>query len=127
MTRFAPMIMMLLALAGCAATGGDLPTPPPALPQDAFSSLVMDYTCDGAKPLSVAYLNGDEALSHAILLLDGKLVPMTQGISGSGVRYVADDPASHLVWHTKGNWGILYDEQAPDNSILLDNCKTRQP
>lgn len=123
MTKFLLLSSTIIALASCNATGNDIPIPPPALPQDTFSSLVMDYTCDEGKHLSVAYLNGDEALSHAILLLDGKLVPMTQGISGSGVRYVADEKGSDLIWHTKGNWGILYREAAQNGGILFDNCK----
>jgi membrane-bound inhibitor of C-type lysozyme len=45
------------------------------------------------------------------------------GLTGSGVRYQAIDPASGLIWHSKGDDGFLARDSGSGQETLLDNCR----
>ncbi len=94
----------------------------PAAAQDVERALVRSYVCDGAAVLRVAYLNLADGESYAVVDFGGRLIPMQAGPTGSGVRYVAIDPASGLVWHTKGDEGFLADDSGAEQRTILQNC-----
>lgn len=96
--------------------------PLPALAQAPSPALAETYLCAGGAVLQVAYLNPASGESYAVVAFGGRLIPMQAGISGSGVRYVALDPASGLVWHTKGAEGFLAHDAAGDQQTILDAC-----
>ncbi|MFC5474420.1 MliC family protein [Paraherbaspirillum soli] len=70
-------------------------------------SSAASYRCEGGKKMQVAYVNLKDGKSIAVLYYKGRLIPMHQGVSGSGARYVADDEQNSYRWHTKGKMGIL--------------------
>lgn len=111
-----PLIPALLAL-----------LPLPALAQDPAPALTQTYLCAGGAVLQVAYLNPADGESYAVVAFGGQLIPMQAGISGSGVRYVALDPASGLVWHTKGDEGFLAHDTAEDQQTILGDCAAVGP
>ena len=105
-----PLLVLALALAA------------PALARDVAPGFAVDYRCDGGVRLQVAYLNPAGGPSLAVVAYAGRLVPMQAGPTGSGVRYLAYDRASGLVWHSKGDAGFLARETAGGQTTLLDNC-----
>ncbi len=98
----------------------------PALAEDVAPAATGSYLCDGGQRIQVAYLNPPAGPSMAVVAWDGRLIPMQAGPTGSGVRYVAFDTATGLVWHTKGNAGFLAHDIGGTQTTLLDNC-TMQP
>ncbi len=98
----------------------------PALAEDVAPAITGSYLCDGGQRIQVAYLNPPGGPSMAVVAWDGRLIPMQAGPTGSGVRYVAYDAASGLVWHTKGDAGFLARDTGSIQTTLLDGC-TMQP
>jgi membrane-bound inhibitor of C-type lysozyme len=97
-------------------------TAAPALAQDAPLGLAVDYACADGATLQVAYLNPPGGPSLAVVAWEGRLVPMAAGPTGSGVRYVATDPALGLVWHSKGDAGTLLHDAGSTETVLLGDC-----
>jgi membrane-bound inhibitor of C-type lysozyme len=95
----------------------------PAAAQDAPAAFTATYACAGGATLEVAYLNPPGVAALAVVLHDGKLVPMQAGPTGSGVRYVTFGGGEPLVWHTKGKDGFLARDDA-EESMLLTDCRT---
>lgn len=93
----------------------------PATAQEA--ALTRTYHCDAGAVLRVAYLNPDPDTSLAVVDYAGHLVPMRAGPTGSGVRYQAIDPASGLIWHSKGDDGFLARATGSAQETLVDNCR----
>lgn len=79
----------------------------PAAAQDVPPALSLTYVCDGGVVVQVAYFNPETGPSLAVVAWGGRLVPMRQGMSGSGVRYIAFDEQESYRWHTKGDSGFL--------------------
>ncbi len=96
----------------------------PAAAQEVEVALTQTYLCDGAAVLRVAYLNPPGGESYAVVDLGGRLIPMQAGPTGSGVRYVAFDVASGLVWHTKGDEGFIARDTGSDQETILDGCRS---
>jgi len=95
----------------------------PAPAQDVPEGSTATYACAGGVTLQVAYLNPPGGDSLAVLLHDGKLVPMKAGPTGSGVRYVTLGDGDPLVWHTKGSEAFLARDDAGE-TMLLQDCRT---
>lgn len=93
--------------------------PAPALEVEA---LTRTYLCEEDAVVRVAYLNFPEGGSLAVVDFGGRLIPMRAGPTGSGVRYVALDPTSGLVWHTKGEEGLLADDSGSEQQTILRDC-----
>ncbi len=95
----------------------------PAAAQDVPEASTARYACDGGVGLEVAYLNPPHGPSLAVVLYDGRLIPMRAGPTGSGVRYVAYDH-SGLVWHSKANAGFLARDDGARQETLAGGCHT---
>src|SRR5690606_11686696 len=94
----------------------------PAPPAEA-EALTRTYVCEEGAVLRVAYLNCASGESHAVVDFGGQLVPMRAGPTGSGVRYVAFDPENGLVWHSKGDEGVLADDSDSNQQTILRDCR----
>ena len=81
------------------------------------------YACAGGDSVAVAYINPPGGASYAVVLHDGRLMPMKAGPTGSGVRYLSLD-AEKLVWHTKGDQGFLAHDDA-DETMIATDCVAR--
>jgi membrane-bound inhibitor of C-type lysozyme len=95
----------------------------PAAAQPVPEGFSASYACAGGATVEAAYLNAPEA-SYAVVLHDGRLVPLKAGPTGSGVRYVSlpgiEPP---LVWHTKGADAFLARDDAGE-TMLAEDCRT---
>ena len=94
-----------------------------AAPAAAQDALAVTYLCDGDAVLQVAYLNPADGPSLAVVAYAGRLVPMQAGPTGSGVRYLAFDRASGLLWHNKGDEGFLATDDGTQETVVLGNCR----
>ena len=92
----------------------------PAAAQDVPEGLTVEYGCDGGATLAVAYINPPGGESYAVVVHDGRLIPMKAGPTGSGVRYVSLDD-TRLVWHSKGAEGFLAHDDA-EMSMVAAGC-----
>lgn len=91
----------------------------------AAPSLGVTYLCEGGAVLRVAYVNAEAGESFVVIDWGGRLVPLRQVPAASGARYGADDPESGLVWHSRGEDGMLA-HRAPEDaseSVLLSDCR----
>lgn len=95
----------------------------PAAAQDVPEGLSASYACADGTRVAAAYINTPDA-SYAVVLHEGRLVPMKAGPTGSGVRYVSlPGIAPALVWHTKGAGAFLARDDAGETLIAQD-CRT---
>lgn len=117
-----PLLAALVAAA--------LPGSPAAAQSDTAGAvapaLSVNYACAGGAVLKVAYINPAEGDSLAVVDWAGKLIPMRQGMSASGVRYIAFDEQQSYRWWSKGDGGFLNfmeaDHEAEETPVLTD-CK----
>jgi membrane-bound inhibitor of C-type lysozyme len=106
-----------------AATAALLALPALAAAGDAPEAIVAHYACAGGAHLAAAYINPPGGDSYAVVVWDGRMLPMKAGPTGSGVRYLSiGDP--RLVWHTKGDTGFLARDDA-DLTMIATDCKAR--
>lgn len=86
----------------------------------------ISYLCQRNVELHVVYINGlKNNDSAAVLLIEGKLVPMRSWPAASGARYIALDEQDSYRWHTKGNEGrltFLEADHTATEMTVLDNC-----
>ncbi|MBP7001148.1 MliC family protein [Amaricoccus sp.] len=96
----------------------------PAAAQDAPPALSINYACEGGAELQVAYINPASGPSLAVVGWAGRLIPMRQGPSASGVRYIAFDEQRSYRWWSKGDEGFLVfmaaDHEATEEPVLSD-------
>jgi membrane-bound inhibitor of C-type lysozyme len=115
-----------LSTAGAAHTQG---TGGGAAP--AFDTSSQVYRCMGGAKLPVVYLNIKGGDSFATTYVNGRLVLMRSGPTGSGARYVAVDEQPGYRWHVKGEVGSLFflgAEPGARETLVLQDCKVqRQP
>lgn len=94
----------------------------PAAAQDVLPGFSANYACPGNVVLQVAYVNPGSGESLAVVGWAGKLIPMQQGPSGSGVRYIAFDEQESYRWFTQGQEGMLLflapDHTAEEETVL---------
>lgn len=97
----------------------------------AFDSSALVYRCTGGARLQVVYLNIKGGDSFATTFVNGHLVLMRSGPTGSGARYIAVDEQAGYRWHVKGEVGNLYflsPGPGASESLVLQECKAqRQP
>ena len=110
------------AAAAQAQAAGDAPT---------FDTSSQVYRCTGGARLQVVYLNIKGGDSFATAYVNGRLVLMKSGVTGSGARYVSVDEQAGYRWHVTGDVGHLYfvaADPAARETLLLQDCKAqRQP
>ena len=116
------------ALAACLAAGAGRAVA--AVDAPGFETTSHVYRCTGGARLPVVYLNIKGGDSFATAYINGRLVLMKSGPTGSGARYIAVDEQLGYRWHVKGDAGsLLY--LAPDHAArettLLQDCKAQQP
>jgi membrane-bound inhibitor of C-type lysozyme len=106
------------------------PAQTPATPPD-FESVSRVYRCTGGTRLQVIYLNIKNGDSFATTYINGRLVLMRSGPTGSGARYVSVDEQLGYRWHVKGDVGNLFflaADHTARETLLLQDCKVqRQP
>lgn len=74
--------------------------------------IVTDYYCQEGN-ITASYQGGTTA---NLTLSDGRSLALTQGVSGSGVRYASADGT--IVWDTEGNNGFLQE----NGTNTYNNC-----
>lgn len=123
-----------IALFACLAVAGSTSAAAqPAAPADApaLDTSSQVYRCMGGAKLPVVYLNLPGGDSFATTYVNGHLVLMRSGPTGSGARYVAVDGQAGYRWHVKGEIGSLFflgAEPGARETLVLQDCKAqRQP
>lgn len=119
-----PMLALALAAAGAACAQ-------PATEGPSFESSSATYRCTGGARLPVVYLNIKGGDSFATAYVNGRLVLMRSGPTGSGARYISVDEQLGYRWHVKGEVGNLFflaaDHTARETLVLQDCRAQRQP
>lgn len=77
----------------------------PEINKSVFQYESVDYQCENGKSLNVQYLNND-INNIALINLDNNVIIFSNVVSGSGVRYAAQQ----YIWHTKIDYGVLSNE-----------------
>lgn len=123
---FVPLVFTALA---ALVSGGACAQSSAASP--AFESISQVYRCTGGARLPVVYLNLQGGDSFATTYVNGRLVLMRSGPTGSGARYVAVEGQAGYRWHVKGEVGSLFflgAEPGARETLVLQDCKVqRQP
>lgn len=117
---------LVCGLAGAVQAQGVAPPEGPG-----FDSVNLVYRCTGGARLPVVYLNLQGGDAFATTYINGHLVLMKSGPTGSGARYVAVQGQAGYRWHVKGEVGSLFfqgPEPGAREALLLQDCKVqRQP
>ena len=91
-------------------------------------AMQVAYQCEHGIKIPVTYINTQAGSSFAVLLVEGKQVPMNNVRSGSGALYVSIDDAERYSWHTKGDAASLWWANSNKNTKvelnLLKDCKS---
>jgi membrane-bound inhibitor of C-type lysozyme len=98
---------------------------PPAVAQ--LDTKGGTYLCDRGVEVPVAYVNG-AGDSVAVLHLEGRLITLPVGPSGSGARYAWPSDGSGYVWWTKGDTAMLlwHDGATSEEVTLYAACKLKE-
>jgi membrane-bound inhibitor of C-type lysozyme len=119
-----PICALTLAAAGAACAQ-------PAVEAPSFESSSQVYRCTGGARLPVVYLNLKGGDAFATIYVNGHLVLMRSGPTGSGARYISVDEQLGYRWHTKGDVGNLFflgADHTARETLVLQDCKVqRQP
>lgn len=94
-----------------------------------FDSTSHVYRCTGGAKVPVVYLNLKDGNSFATLYVNGRLVLMRAGPTGSGASYSAVDEQFGYRWQTKGEVGNLYFRAAghtASETLVLQDCKVQR-
>lgn len=107
---FSGAALAVLATAGAAET--DLNT--------------VTYTCERGVRVPVTFINQDEGPGYAVMMFEGKLIPMRLAPTGSGARYVAlDEQDGYRLW-TKSDEamvGYLAADHTASEQVFLKECR----
>jgi membrane-bound inhibitor of C-type lysozyme len=100
------------------------PTPPPS-PR----SQAIRYNCEDGRTAMATYLGNDTDNPIVRLEIGGKVMLMSQGVSGSGARYESTPGSTgekKFVWHNKGSGSLFIESDANDTdgaSETIVSCK----
>ncbi len=78
----------------------------------------VSYACDNNGIMKVAFVNGADGESFAILLQMDEMIPLAQEVSASGAIYKAISPDYTYTLSTKGKEAFLEDR----NGVILSGC-----
>lgn len=123
------MIFILFSIFGlCSAAYGQEQTAGSEIPMPK-AIIKANYLCERSVQLPVIFVNEVDGKSYAVAFIEGKLIAMQQGMSGSGARYIALDEQMSYRLHIKGNDATLSfmdaDHEA-EEQILLKACHTSE-
>ena len=120
-----------LALTALAALASGAASAQAAAAAPGFESSSQVYRCTGGARLPVVYLNLQGGDAFATIYINGRLVLLRSGPTGSGARYVSVDEQLGYRWHVKGEVGNLFflaaDHTARETLVLQDCKAQRQP
>ena len=120
-----------LALTALAALTSGAASAQAAAGAPGFESSSQVYRCTGGARLPVVYLNLQGGDAFATIYINGRLVLLRSGPTGSGARYVSVDEQLGYRWHVKGEVGNLFflaaDHTARETLVLQDCKAQRQP
>lgn len=91
----------------------------------AAETLTFRYTCARGVEIPAVYVNALDQPGVAVILVEGRLIALEAGPSGSGVRYAWPSDGSGYVWWTKGDEAALYwrNGEIGEETLLLDGCR----
>ncbi len=85
----------------------------PACTRDARKTLpasdttAIAYACDDGRTVTASYIGNDTDTPVARLVIDGRVVLLSQAIAGSGARYEGESAGVRITWLTKADEGFL--------------------
>ncbi|MGD9864721.1 MAG: MliC family protein [Pseudodonghicola sp.] len=79
------------------------------------------YRCDRGAQLTASYINSDSGAS-AVLAVEGRVVALNEGPTGSGARYAPPPGQDGYVWHTKGGAGVLLWQSSGEDRVIYQDC-----
>lgn len=78
------------------------PAPKPeTMGQDSLDD--VSYACDGDTSMQVVFVNTAAGASYAVVLEQGRMIPMQIAVSASGARYLSIAPEGRYQLWTKGD------------------------
>jgi membrane-bound inhibitor of C-type lysozyme len=88
------------------------------------SGPLFSYRCESGAELQLAELTLETGEALVLLFLDGEEIQMRTEPAASGAKYRSLDPDLALVWHGKGEEGLLYREGADGEIETLErDCR----
>ena len=86
----------------------------------------VTYVCERGVQVPVTFINQDEGPGYAVMVFEGKMIPMRIAPTGSGARYVAlDEQDGYRLW-TKGDEamiGYLAADHTASEQIFMKECR----
>jgi len=97
------------------------PTPKPeTMDQDSLTD--VRYACDGDTSMQVVFVNTAAGASYAIVLEQGRMIPMQIAVSASGARYLSIAPEGRYQLWTKGDTADLVALDGDAETPLRSGC-----
>lgn len=101
------------------------PAPKPAQPPEAAtedSVIDVQYSCDGDTSMQVVFVNTAAGNGYAIVLEQGRMIPMQIAVSASGARYLSIVPEGRYQLWTKGDTADLVALDGDAETPLRSGC-----
>lgn len=97
------------------------PAPKPeTMDQDSLTD--VSYACDGDTSMQVVFVNTAAGASYAIVLEQGRMIPMQIAVSASGARYLSIAPEGRYQLWTKGDSADLVALDGDAETPLRSGC-----
>lgn len=97
------------------------PAPKPeTMDQDSLTD--VSYACDGDTSMQVVFVNTAAGASYAIVLEQGRMIPMQIAVSASGARYLSIAPEGRYQLWTKGDTADLVVLDGDAETPLRSGC-----
>ncbi|HMM08810.1 MAG TPA: MliC family protein [Paracoccus solventivorans] len=97
------------------------PAPKPeTMGQDSLDD--VSYACDGDTSMQVVFVNTAAGASYAIVLEQGRMIPMQIAVSASGARYLSIAPEGRYQLWTKGDSADLVALDGDAETPLRSGC-----
>lgn len=97
------------------------PAPKPeTMDQDSLTDI--SYACDGDTSMQVVFVNTAAGASYAVVLEQGRMIPMQIAVSASGARYLSIAPEGRYQLWTKGDTADLVALDGDAETPLRSGC-----
>lgn len=97
------------------------PAPKPeTMDQDSLTD--VSYACDGDTSMQVVFVNTAAGASYAVVLEQGRMIPMQIAVSASGARYLSIAPEGRYQLWTKGDAADLVALDGDAETPLRSGC-----
>lgn len=97
------------------------PAPKPeTMDQDSLTDI--SYACDGDTSMQVVFVNTAAGASYAVVLEQGRMIPMQIAVSASGARYLSIAPEGRYQLWTKGDTADLVALDGAAETPLRSGC-----